>query len=124
MGEKNKRSFGEKGENIALEYLDKNGYRIITRNYRVGRVGEIDIIAREKQYVCFIEVKTRSSLRYGSPAESVTASKQRNIRKLAQFYIHKNNLYDQDIRFDVVEILIEKGNPSGNISINLIKNAF
>ena len=69
------KNIGELGENVACEFLIKNGYKIICRNYR-NKYGEIDIIASFKNEVVFIEVKTRKSLRYGFPAEAVNAQKK------------------------------------------------
>lgn len=121
----NKRATGTIGEDIALEYLKKNNYRILERNFRYKRLGEIDIISREKDYICFVEVKARSSLEYGHPSEAVNVKKQDNIRRLAQIYLSKHNIYDSNVRFDVVEVYIEK--KCGEIEVkkvSLIKNAF
>lgn len=125
MESKNKRSIGEEGENIAVGHLIKNGYKILKRNFRVGRMGEIDIIAFSKGYICFIEVKARSSTLYGTPAEAVGRSKQSSILRLANIYLSQNNSFDQNVRFDVIEILFSK-NTSGQYtySLNHIINAF
>lgn len=123
MDEKNKRSMGSLGEHIAVNYLKDCGFSIIKQNFRVGRMGEIDIIAREKEFVCFIEVKSRKSLKYGSPAEAVNRRKQDNIRRLAGIYISRYKLNECCIRFDVVEIILS-GREQGTKEINLIRNAF
>lgn len=124
-GENNKRSFGSLGEKIAADYLVKHGYKIITRNYRVGRFGEIDIIAREKEYICFIEVKTRTGTFFGMPSEAVNRKKQEVIARLASIYINQYGLYDSNPRFDIVEVLVgRKGGFVKVESINIIKNAF
>lgn len=123
---RNKRSFGNVGESIAVDYLRKNNYSILVRNYRVGRLGEIDIIARDGEYICFIEVKTRSSTIFGMPSEAVNFRKQENIRMLASIYLSNFKLHDNNIRFDIVEIIGTK-NSTGSFnasSINLIRNAF
>ncbi len=121
----NKRSIGTAGEKIAQEYLKENNYFIIEMNFRYKRLGEIDIIARENNYICFIEVKMRSTLEFGLPREAVNYRKQENIRKLASIFIGKNKLYNANIRFDVVEVYALKGNGLMTIQkINLIKNAF
>jgi putative endonuclease len=123
--QKNKRGFGAEGEDYAAAYLAKNGFEIICRNFRFGRLGEIDIIAHEAEYICFIEVKTRSSNLFGSPAEAVDARKQLKIRQLALVYLKKYNLSESFIRFDVAEIVCRKD--SGVLkpfSVNLIRNAF
>lgn len=120
-----KRDFGSEGEDFAAEYLEKNGLGIICRNFRFGRLGEIDIIAREAEYICFVEVKTRSSQRFGSPSEAVDLRKQMKIRQLAMIYLKKFNMTDSFIRFDIIEVMGSKNSgvfkPS---SVNLIRNAF
>jgi len=121
----NKRAVGAIGEEIAEEYLKKNNYVILEKNFRYRRLGEIDIISREKNYVCFVEVKTRSSVEYGYPREAVNRKKQENIRKLAQIYLAQRNINNADIRFDVVEVYIEKGDNDIQVKkVSLIKNAF
>lgn len=125
MESRNKRSFGTKGEEIAVKYLKSKGYSIIKRNFRVGRLGEVDIIATAEGCICFIEVKTRSSLAFGTPAEAVVRSKQHNITKIASVYLSQNNSFDKNIRFDVIEILLDKNCiDKPNLSINHIINAF
>lgn len=122
---KNKRSFGSLGEKFAEEYLVQNGYKPVVKNYRVGRMGEIDIIARENGYICFIEVKTRSNVLYGLPCEAVNKKKQAVIRRLAQVFISQHKLFDANVRFDIVEVIVEKSIHGLNVKdINLIKNAF
>ena len=125
MNKENKRLTGTKGEEIALDYLNKNNYKVIEINFRFKRLGEIDIISRESNYVCFIEVKTRSSDEYGLPREAVDYRKQENIRKLAQIYINKHDLHNDNIRFDVVEVYIDKKRDVIEVKdIVLLKNAF
>ncbi len=116
----NRCSLGRMGEKIAADYLCRNNYIILDRNYRVGKMGELDIIARELEYICFIEVKTRRNTLFGMPSEAVSIKKRNNIRRLAYAYLKNRNLIDCDVRFDVVEVLIQA---SGH-SINIIKNAF
>lgn len=121
----NKRATGAVGETAAVEYLKENNYEILEKNFRYKRLGEIDIISREKDYICFVEVKARSSIDYGYPREAVNARKQENIRRLAQIYLCKNGMNDFKVRFDVVEVYIDK--KGDNIEVNkisLIKNAF
>ncbi|WP_010250362.1 YraN family protein [Acetivibrio cellulolyticus] len=121
----NKRTAGTVGEKIAEEYLKEHNYSIITMNFRYKRLGEIDIIARENNYICFVEVKTRSTLEYGLPSEAVNYKKQENIKKLASIFIGQNRLYDANIRFDVVEVYVKKEKDTMTVEkINLIKNAF
>jgi len=121
----NKRSFGKSGEEAAANYLQANGYKLIERNYQCGRIGEIDIIAAEKEYICFVEVKTRTGNLFGTPSEAVDARKQANIRKLAWIYLKKCGKTECNVRFDVVEVLGHKyENKLVVENINIIKDAF
>jgi len=122
----NKKQFGSIGEKIALQHLIENDYNIVETNYRIGKIGEIDIIARKDEFLCFIEVKTRSSDLFGTPSEAVVRHKQMTIRKLAQIYITSKKLSNVYLRFDIVEIRAKK---SDSIifkleNINVIENAF
>ncbi len=126
MTDANKREIGAVGEREAGEFLQKNGYTILKTNYRVGRLGEIDIIANDNEYICFIEVKTRRTSTFGSPGEAVTKTKQQKIRQIAAIYLTNTRKMDSKVRFDVVEILMNKTMENANSikSINLIKDAF
>lgn len=126
MTDANKREIGAVGEREAGEFLQRNGYTIVKTNYRVGRLGEIDIIANDNEYICFIEVKTRRTSTFGSPGEAVTKTKQQKIRQIAAIYLTNTRKMDSKVRFDVVEILMNKTMESANSikSINLIKDAF
>lgn len=101
---------GKCGETTAIRYLRRRGYKIMEKGYKVGR-GEIDIIAYEKRTLVFIEVKTRRSRRFGTPQESVTLTKQKQIRRLAEIYCTRHDLEDTPCRFDVLtlEIIPDKG---------------
>lgn len=112
-------SLGKAGEKIALRYLKENKYRIVDRNYRLFR-GEIDIIAYDRKTLVFVEVKTRTATDYGLPEESVTPSKQKQIQKIAQGYLTKNNLDNVECRFDVLSIVPEES----RYSIRHIQDAF
>jgi len=109
------KQFGEIGEKIALDYLKKQGYRIIKTNF-VNKIGEIDIIAYDGDILVFIEVKYRRNNVFGLPREAVNATKQQKIRMVAMGYIKKYNLFEKQCRFDVVEILGDE--------ITLIKDCF
>lgn len=112
-----KTELGTKGEDIACKYLANQGYIIQKRNFKC-KSGEIDIIAKEKNEIVFIEVKTRTSKKYGNPSEAVTETKQKHIKKATEFYIYKHNLENNFIRFDVIEVYLK-----GKIfCINHIKN--
>ncbi|MDD4188539.1 MAG: YraN family protein [Eubacteriales bacterium] len=122
---KNKRALGENIETEACRCLIKNGYRIIERNFRVGRFGEVDIIASEGESICFVEVKGRSSDIFGTPAEAVNFRKQATIRKLASIYLGRTGNSEINIRFDVAEVYFKATPIDFRIErINLIKNAF
>lgn len=110
----NTRAIGAKKEELAAEFLQKEGLRVVDRNFRC-RQGEVDIVAYDGDTLCFIEVKYRSSLRYGYPEESVTLKKQLRICKTSLYYIYLHNL-QCNIRYDVISILPDR--------IRYIKNAF
>ncbi len=117
-GKENK-ELGKRGEEIALRFLKKQGYRIIKTNY-VCKLGEIDIIAKEKDTVAFIEVKTRTSTLFGTPELSVTPFKQMQLSKSALYFLKEKKLDEIKARFDVVSILL-----GGNEErIELIRDAF
>jgi len=92
------------GEDIAVAYLARRGWTILGRNVRYGRTGEIDIVAERGGVLAFVEVKTRSTDRFGSPAEAVTWRKQARIRALARQYLMTERPRASVIRFDVVEV--------------------
>lgn len=113
----NRRALGLKGEDKAIVFLEAHGYRVIDRNYK-GRRGEIDIIAYDGSDLVFIEVKLRRSDAYGSPHEAVDKIKQYKIVKLALQYVKVKNLFNENIRFDVLII-----GPEDN-KVELLKSAF
>ena len=100
----NRRAFGSAGEDAACAYLLKKGWTILGRNVRAGR-NEIDIIAKKRKLIAFIEVKRRSGLGFGRPSEAVNFEKQRHIAQAAALYMQENGLENANIRFDVIEIL-------------------
>jgi putative endonuclease len=114
-----KKELGKRGEDLALRFLKKRGYRIIEKNY-VCKMGEMDIIAREKDTLAFIEVKTRTSMMFGPPQLAVTSSKQRQLSKIALYYLKEKRLEDVRARFDVVAIVLEQKDEK----IELIRDAF
>jgi putative endonuclease len=111
--------YGKKGENDAVQYLKKNGYRILERNYRT-QLGEIDIIARDEKTIVFVEVKARRSTRFGHPKWAITPGKKRNMSMVALHYLKSTQQNKAKARFDVVTIHPENNRPR----IELIKNAF
>jgi len=98
----NRRELGRKGEDIAVAFLERRGYRIIRRNYRCP-YGEMDIVARDGDVLAFVEVKTRRSRRYGMPEESITPAKQARLIEVAQAYVQESG-WQGDWRIDVVAI--------------------
>jgi putative endonuclease len=101
-----KKNVGDIGEEFAAKLLANSGYRILERNY-AARSGEIDIIATKDGVLHFVEVKTRNSMKYGYPSESVTRIKQERIRKAARQYLQSRRLEWQNVSFDVYEIMTE-----------------
>lgn len=110
---------GDKGEQTAVDYLGKLGYKIIATKYRT-KIGEIDIIAKDKDCLVFAEVKTRRSVAYGFPAEAVTIKKQQKIINTALLFINHRGLTDTPCRFDILEIYYFKD----IVRCNHIINAF
>ncbi len=121
----NKKQLGDLGENLAQSFLLSRGYMILDRNFRCrleNVYGEIDIIAKDQDFICFIEVKTRFGNIYSNPSESVTKVKQKKISNVAQIYLLKKKLTRYNARFDVVELIFNV--ETSNYSIKLIKDAF
>jgi putative endonuclease len=111
--------FGKTGEDLACAELERRGYAIVARRYRV-RGGELDIIARDGATLVFVEVKARVGYEFGGAAEAVTALKQRRIAQLARQYVASTRSIDCPCRFDVVAIHVEAGRPV----IEVFQNAF
>jgi putative endonuclease len=112
-------ALGKTGEDLACAELERRGYAILARRYRV-RGGEIDIIARDGRTLVFVEVKAREGREYGGAAEAVTALKQRRIAILASQYLARHRLHDSACRFDVVAIQFDGPRPA----IEVYQNAF
>ncbi len=110
---------GQAGEDIARQFLVEQGLTIVETNYRFGR-GEIDIIARDGEYLVFCEVKARWNDEYGPPEYAITPKKQQQIRKVAEGYLYVRGIRDQACRFDVVAIDMSQGKPE----IHYLRNAF
>ena len=110
---------GYYGEDLACQYLKKQGYQILERNYRI-RGGEIDIVCKDGDYLVFVEVKARYSREFGPPAESITPWKIKSLKKTALFYVVKNHWGNKPYRLDVVtlDFVDDRENPK----IELIKN--
>ena len=117
--EKYRKRLGTKGEELAEQYLKNKGFEILERNYRYKRK-EIDLIARDRNTIVFVEVKTGKSKKFGQPWEKVDWRKQKRIIEVAQAFLCENNFLDCDFRFDVLAIDLEKKENR----INHIENAF
>ena len=98
---------GALGERLAVEYLTEKGYEILATNWRSGQL-EIDIIAKNKDFIIVAEVKTRSTNVFGEPEEFVNKQKQKLLIKAAEAYVIKMNL-DTEVRFDIISVLVNKG---------------
>ena len=118
MTEKTK-TLGKKGEDIAAAFLEKKEYNILFRNYKCS-FGEIDIIAKHKKTLSFIEVKTRSTKKYGLPQEAVTPAKQAKISRVALEFVQRYKMENRAARFDVVSVQ----SLNDGSEVDLIENAF
>lgn len=112
----NNNEIGKLGEEMAEKYLIDKNFKIIDRNFYCKQ-GEIDIIARDNDELVFVEVKTRTNSKYGSPAEAVHKKKKMHIYKAVKYYIHLYRLEDEDIRFDVIEVYLN----NNECTVNHIK---
>jgi putative endonuclease len=115
----NLRQLGAAGEDLAAAALKKEGYKILARNYQTP-LGEIDLIARHRGTLVFVEVKTRRSARYGQPQEAVSPAKQARLQKLADYYLKQQRLGPRPTRFDVVAITMGPEGPR----VEIIPQAF
>lgn len=114
------KTLGILGEELAFHELRRRGYKVLLRNYECV-LGEIDLIAKEKGALVFIEVKTRSSDAMGSPAEAVTAEKRGQIVRVAKYYLKRYGISDRACRFDVVSVLMP---PRQEPVIEVLEGAF
>lgn len=117
MGQK--QLLGKYGEDIAASYLKDHGYQIIDRNWR-SALGEIDIVAKTKSTLVFVEVKTRNGIGYGHPFEAITKTKMLRMRKLAAQWCAQQHSTALDIRLDAIAVLIR----SGKVGIEHLKQVF
>jgi putative endonuclease len=115
-----RRETGSLGEKIASQFLKKRGYRIIEANYRCPE-GEVDLVAEHKDCLVFVEVRTKRSLAFGTPEESITAAKKERLKNIAAYYQQTHDGLPQQCRIDVVAIELDRrGRPS---RVELIENA-
>jgi putative endonuclease len=115
----NRRIQGKAGEDLAARFLERNGMKIIERNYRFER-GEIDLIAEEGDELVFVEVKARRSTVFGTPEDAVTEEKQEQVYSVADGYLFEHNIDNRPCRFDVVAIEFK----NDTADIRHIRNAF
>lgn len=116
----NLRRRGQQAEALAAHYLEQRGYRLVARNVHIGRLGEIDLIAYDGEVLVFVEVKARSSVRWGLPEEALTPRKRRFLMRAARAYLVLNGIEHTPCRFDVVAIDLWTHPPQ----IRLYQNAF
>lgn len=116
----NKKILGNLGEKKASVFLKEKGYKILETNFKI-KLGEIDIVAKDKETIVFIEVKTRTSQRFGLPCEAVDRAKQNKLRQVALAYLDRTKPNFKNIRFDVVSVIFNK---EGKTEISLICGAF
>lgn len=109
---------GNKGETLAVEFLEQNNYQILERNYRYDKA-EVDIIAQTSNVLAIIEVKTRSSTTFGNPEEFVKPKQIKNLVKAVDAYVTENDL-EVEVRFDIIAIVHE----NGQFSVEHLKEAF
>lgn len=114
-----KQVLGKKGEKIAEQYLKTKGYKLVARNYRCP-LGELDLIALDRRVIVFIEVKTRTGHRFGTPLEAVEFRKQQKMIRVAQYFLSEKRLHQREARFDVVGISWPQREPV----VEHIENAF
>ena len=112
-----KKTVGQLGEEIASNALEKEGYRILEKNFSCKQ-GELDIIAEDKGVICFVEVKARTSEDYGLPEEAVTYWKKRKLLIVAHVYVEKKKIKERDMRFDIVSVNLNTH------ETRILKNAF
>lgn len=112
-------SLGRHGEELAVRHLEAHGFTVLARNHRTP-VGELDIVARDRRHLLFVEVKTRRGTAFGAPAEAVGAHKQRQIVRAAQWYLASRNFSGLQPRFDVIAVIVGSSEPA----ITHIPNAF
>jgi putative endonuclease len=111
---------GKTGEDVALDYLKKKKYKIVDKGFRFLR-GEIDIIAYDDETLVFIEVKTRKSVKFGQPEESITPAKRKQLRRVAQGYLLRKHIQDVECRFDVLSLTYDE---LGGYTVEHFEDAF
>lgn len=116
-----KQRVGQTGEDLAAKYLRREGLKVLYRNFRAPKGGEVDIVCRDGDTLVFAEVKTRTSSDYGNPGRAVNRKKQTLITKGAMAWLRALNFPEVIFRFDVVEVILEPGKPP---NIEHLRNVF
>lgn len=101
------REIGDRGEDIAAAYLEAKDWIIIDRNYFFEKA-EVDIVATDRNYIIFVEVKSRSGTYFGRPEEYITPQKEANIKKAAEAWVYERKMETAVVRFDVISIVLNK----------------
>ncbi len=109
-GDGGRRERGREAEDLAAAFLEANGFAILDRNHAV-RQGEVDLVAREGEVICFVEVRSRTSEAQGGPEETVTPAKARRVVAAATDWAARNGALERDLRFDVVAVTLLEGAP-------------
>jgi len=112
-----KDELGRAGEQVAAEYLERAGLRVLDRNWRCS-IGEIDIVAAERQVMVVCEVKTRSDTRFGTPLEAITRNKRARLRRLASQWLVAHGVLFDEVRIDVIGLI---RTPSGEYQIEHVR---
>lgn len=115
------RNIGSYGEDLACSFLIKKHHKILAQNYNT-KLGEIDIVSKIDNILVFTEVKSRYTRKFGSPSQAITFSKRNTIKRVAMYFLYKNNIHNMNIRFDVIEIILNYYN--NDYHINHFENAF
>ncbi len=119
MENKYRKELGRHGEELAARFLQRQGMKILCRNYTI-RGGELDLVAKDGDTYVFCEVKTRAGQKFGTGLEAIDDKKRRALLRTAQVYATREGISDQSMRFDVVDIFLDK---DGNYKVDYIKNA-
>jgi putative endonuclease len=104
----NNKPLGDRGEQLAVEHLERAGWMVLSRNFRIGH-REVDLVARRGEVVAFVEVKTRAGLGFGHPLEAITAKKRREIQTVAQVWVERHGRPGDVYRYDAIAVLILAG---------------
>ncbi len=114
------RKKGTEAEDLAVKYLKDKGYEVVKRNFHFGNFGEIDIICKDKEFLVFVEVRSKAKKDAIEPMETITFKKRKTLRKVAEGYLYVNKITEQPCRFDFIGVDFTRGEPQ----LQHIENAF